>query len=157
MTKVTKLQKIKTEQDDPQPAESKNAPAVDAPTLISTDQNRNCLFVLGYFLFVYVSMVLAFWMFGQITHQSDRRLGQLHNAQNATEIRDALADEFGTPGWLTTVTTPPKLPTAEEIISESATKIGDTITDTVTDAAKNAITTGAQNGAAAAVENMDAQ
>jgi len=155
VAKVTKLQKI--DQNKPVVEPSVVEPSTEPAAMPGTDQNRNCLFVLGYFVFVYLAMVLAFWMFGQITHQSDRRLGELHNAQNAAEIRDALAAEFGTPSWLSAVITPPKLPTAEEIISDSAAKLGDTITnatDSVTNATKEAVTSGVQEGADAAVQSV---
>lgn len=139
MPKVTKLQKIA----------SADAPAglPDEPSF-GADQNRNCLFVLGYFVFVYLAMVLAFWMFGNITHLSDRRLDTMHNAQSATEIRDALAAEFGAPRWITLT-----LPSPIDVISNSAAAISNTVTDSVTNAAKDAITNGIKEGTTSAVND----
>ena len=149
MARVTKLQKIEKEpakkpiEAAPADTASTDAKIVDDPTAIGTDQNRNCLFVLGYFAFVYLAMVAAFWMFGQITHQSDRRLDSMRNARTATEVRDALAAEFGTPEWLHSVIRP-AIPSASDIIQNSADAVGTSITNSVTDAVTNGIQEGAE-------------
>lgn len=143
MAPVTKLQKIAKDAPAVADVTAATQPASDEPTTIGTDQNRNCLFVLGYFAFVYLAMVAAFWMFGQITHQSDRRLDSMRSARSATEIRDALAAEFGTPGWLQSVKAP-TIPTADGIIQNSVDAVGTSITNSVTDAVTNGIQQGAE-------------
>ncbi len=149
MARVTKLQKmakdVPVQKDAPAVADVTAAgkPVSDEPATMGTDQNRNCLFVLGYFAFVYLAMVAAFWMFGQITHQSDRRLDTMHSARTATEVRDALVAEFGTPSWLHSITTP-TVPTASDIIQNSADAVGASITNSVTDAVTNGIQQGAE-------------
>lgn len=143
MGKVTKLQKITPAKDAPKPTPAPELPSEEIEH--GTDQNRNCLFVLGYFVFVYAALVAAFWMFGLITHQADRRLTQLHEAQTAAEIRDALAAEFGSPRWLAGLSAP-KIPTTEDIIENNAKKIGESISNTVTNTVKDAVTTDIQDG-----------
>lgn len=149
MARVTKLQKISKDapvkEGSPVAADisTDSQQTSDEPATIGADQNRNCLFVLGYFAFVYLAMVAAFWMFGQITHQSDRRLDSMRTARTATEVRDALVAEFGTPAWLHSITTP-AIPSASDIIQNSADAVGTSITNTVTDAVTNSIQQGAE-------------
>lgn len=154
MSKITKLTKIvpanetaKTEKAPPNKATETSQPkrsSKSEPEVIGGDQNKYCLIVVGYFIFIYLAMVASFWMMSSFTHQSDRTIDALRNAETPVEMRDQLVALFGAPKWLKIDA--PSLSDADQKMQEAVKSMQQSATDAATKAVTDSVTSGIKEG-----------
>ena len=63
------------------------------------EHQGSCWVLASYFLFIYLAFVFFLWNVGRVTHQTNRELADLYQANNLTEIRDRLAERFAPFSW----------------------------------------------------------
>lgn len=93
------------------------------------EHGGGCVFLAFYFILIYTVMVIAFWQLGNVTHQTNRGLSDLYQAQNLQDIRDALAEKFGSFSGV-------NVPSIDDITSD----IKEDVTDAVTEKIKEEAT-----------------